>query len=190
MKILEDATVARTMRLYHVNQMVKIMFGFEFSGKTKASLMNQKIDQYDQKILQLLQEDARMSHAEIGRQVHLSQPAVSERIKRLESNQIIRGYKADINPKALGYDITAMIRVSTQQGRPYAQYVATCPEIVDCYTVTGEDGAVMRVLATDVEHLQRIINELNAFGSTSTAIVLTTHVTGKVIAVPHTAERN
>jgi Lrp/AsnC family leucine-responsive transcriptional regulator len=165
--------------------MVKITFRFEFSGKTEALLMNQKIDQYDQKILQLLQEDARMSHAEIGRQVHLSQPAVSERIKRLESSQIIRGYKADINPKALGYDITAMIRVSTQQGRPYAQYVATCPEIVDCYTVTGEDGAVMRVLATDVEHLQRIINELNAFGSTSTAIVLTTHVSGKSIAIPH-----
>ena len=70
--------------------------------------------------------------------VHLSQPAVSERIKRLESSNIIRGYKADINPKALGYDITAMIRVSTQQGRPYAQYVASCPEIVDCYTVTGK----------------------------------------------------
>ncbi len=146
--------------------------------------MNQKIDVYDQKILQLLQEDARMSHAEIGRQVHLSQPAVSERIKRLESAQIIRAYRADINPKALGYDITAMIRVSTQQGRPYAKFVQECPEIIDCYTVTGEDGAVMRVLATDVEHLQRIINQLNAFGSTSTAIVLTTHVAGKSIAIP------
>lgn len=147
--------------------------------------MNQKLDQFDKRILQLLQEDARMSHAEIGRQVHLSQPAVSERIKRLEANRVIRAYRADINPKALGYDITAMIRVSTQQGRPYADYVANCPEIIDCYTVTGEDGAVMRVLATDVDHLQRIINELNAFGSTSTAIVLTTHVSGKSIVVPH-----
>ncbi|MDY7539342.1 Lrp/AsnC family transcriptional regulator [Undibacterium sp. RTI2.1] len=146
--------------------------------------MTQKIDNFDQKILQLLQQDARMTHAEIGRQIHLSQPAVSERIKRLESAQVIRGYRADINPKALGYQITAMIRLSTQQGRPYAQYVADCPEIIDCYTVTGEDGAVMRVLATDVEHLQRIINALNAFGSTSTAIVLTTHVSGKTISAP------
>lgn len=146
--------------------------------------MNQKLDQYDQKILLLLQQDARMSHAEIGRQVHLSQPAVSERIKRLEANQVIRGYRADVNPRALGYNMTAMIRVSTQQGRPYAEYVAACPEIIDCYTVTGEDGAVMRVLATDVEHLQRIINELNAFGSTSTAIVLTTHVSGKALVAP------
>lgn len=146
--------------------------------------MNPKLDQYDQKILQLLQQDARISHAEIGRQVHLSQPAVSERIKRLEANEVIRSYKAEVNPRALGYNITAMIRVSTQQGRPYSDYVSNCPEIVDCYTVTGEDGAVMRVLATDVEHLQRIINELNAFGSTSTAIVLTTHVAGKALTVP------
>lgn len=146
--------------------------------------MNHKIDLYDQKILQLLQQDARASHAEIGRQVHLSQPAVSERIKRLEAAQVIRGYRAEINPKALGYNITAMIRLSTQQGRPYADFVAHCPEIIDCYTVTGEDGAVMRVLATDVEHLQRIIDQLNAFGSTSTAIVLTTHVVGKSISVP------
>lgn len=146
--------------------------------------MNQKIDNFDQKILQLLQQDARISHAEVGRQVHLSQPAVSERIKRLEAAGVIRGYRADINPKALGYQITAMIRISTQQGRPYADFVARCPEIIDCYTVTGEDGAVMRVLATDVEHLQRVINELNAFGSTSTAIVLTTHVAGKPISAP------
>jgi Lrp/AsnC family leucine-responsive transcriptional regulator len=150
--------------------------------------MNQKIDQFDQKILQLLQQDARISHAEIGRKVHLSQPAVSERIKRLEAAGVIRGYRADISPRALGYQITAMIRISTQQGRPYAEYVAACPEIIDCYTVTGEDGAVMRVLATDVEHLQRIINELNAFGSTSTAIVLTTHVAGKPISVPAVVE--
>jgi Lrp/AsnC family leucine-responsive transcriptional regulator len=150
--------------------------------------MNQKIDQFDQNILQLLQQDARVSHAEIGRKVHLSQPAVSERIKRLEAAGVIRGYRADINPRALGYQITAMIRISTQQGRPYAEYVAACPEIIDCYTVTGEDGAVMRVLATDVEHLQRIINELNAYGSTSTAIVLTTHVAGKPISVPKSLE--
>ncbi|MDE2428726.1 MAG: Lrp/AsnC family transcriptional regulator [Burkholderiales bacterium] len=142
------------------------------------------MDNFDRKILQLLQQDARISHAEIGRQVHLSQPAVSERIKRLEAAEVIRAYRADINPKALGYQITAMIRLSTQQGRPYAQYVADRPEIIDCYTVTGEDGAVMRVLATDVEHLQRIINDLNVFGSTSTAIVLTTHVVGKPITVP------
>ena len=150
--------------------------------------MNQKIDNFDQKILQLLQQDARISHAELGRQVHLSQPAVSERIKRLEGAGVIRGYRADINPKALGYQITAMIRISTQQGRPYAEFVARCPEIIDCYTVTGEDGAVMRVLATDVKHLQRVINELNAFGSTSTAIVLTTHVAGKPISVPRVLE--
>ncbi len=146
--------------------------------------MNAKIDHYDQKILSLLQQDARISHAEIGRKIHLSQPSVSERIKRLEANDVIRGYRADVNPAAFGYQMTAMIRISTQQGRPYAELVAAQPEIIDCYTVTGEDGAVMRVLATDVTHLQRLIDKLNRFGSTSTAIVLTTHVTGKAVSMP------
>ena len=143
-----------------------------------------KLDNYDQKILALLQHDARMSHAEIGRQIHLSQPSVSERIKRLESSNVIRGYHADINPDAFGYQMTAMIRLSTQQGRPYADFVSQQAEIIDCYTVTGEDGAVMRVLATDVAHLQRLIDKLNRFGSTSTAIVLTTHVSGKAVSMP------
>ena len=146
--------------------------------------MNAKLDGYDQKILALVQQDARISHAEIGRQIFLSQPSVSERIKRLESAGVIRGYHADIDPAAFGYQMTAMIRLSTQQGRPYADLVAEQSEIIDCYTVTGEDGAVMRVLATDVAHLQRLIDKLNRYGSTSTAIVLTTHVSGKVISMP------
>ncbi len=146
--------------------------------------MNSKLDNYDQKILAILQQDARISHAEIGRQIHLSQPSVSERIKRLESCGVIRGYHAIVNTAAFGYQMTAMIRLSTQQGRPYADFVAAQPEIIDCYTVTGEDGAVMRVLATDVAHLQRLIDQLNRYGSTSTAIVLTTHVAGKAVSMP------
>jgi len=146
--------------------------------------MSSKLDNYDQKILALLQQDARISHAEIGRQIHLSQPSVSERIKRLENCGVIRGYHADVKPEAFGYHMTAMIRLSTQQGRPYADFVAAQPEIIDCYTVTGEDGAVMRVLATDVAHLQRLIDQLNRYGSTSTAIVLTTHVAGKAVSMP------
>ena len=125
-----------------------------------------------------------MSHAQIGRHIHLSQPSVSERIKRLESSGVILGYHAKVNPAALGYQMTAMIRLSTQQGRPYADMVTAQPEIIDCYTVTGEDGAVMRVLATDVAHLQRLIDKLNRFGSTSTAIVLTTHVAAKAVSLP------
>jgi len=148
--------------------------------------MNYNLDAYDLKILALLQQDARMSHAEMGRQIHLSQPSVSERSKRLENSGAIRGYHADVNPAVFGYQITAMIRLSTQQGRPYADFVSELPEIIDCYTVTGEDGAVMRVLATDVAHLQRIIDKLNRYGSTSTSIVLNTHVAGKPLSLPGT----
>ena len=146
--------------------------------------MNSKLDSYDIKILALLQKDARTSIAEIGRQIHLSQPSVSERIRRLENSGVIEGYHAKVNPEAFGYHIVALIRISTQQGKPYVDFVTQQPEVVDCYTVTGEGGAILKVLATDVKHLQRIIDKLNKFGSTSTAIVLSIHVAGKAISLP------
>ncbi|AKJ69413.1 hypothetical protein ABW99_15505 [Pandoraea thiooxydans] len=144
--------------------------------------MNIKVDQHDRKILALLQQDARASHAEIGRRVHLSQPAVSERIKRLEAQGVIAGYRAIVDPAKLGYTIDAVIRIRAQAGRPYEAFAKARPEIVECHTVTGDDCAVLRVLATDVLHLQRIIEELNAFGSTSSAIVLSTQVSHKPIS--------
>jgi len=146
--------------------------------------MNLKLDNYDLKILAMLQQDARTSIAEISRQIHLSQPSVSERIRRLETTGVIQGYHAVVNPEAFGYQIVALIRISTQQGRPYVDFVTQQPEVIDCYTVTGEDGAILKVLATDVRHLQRIIDKLNRFGSTSTAIVLSIHVVGKAISMP------
>ncbi|MCB6184624.1 Lrp/AsnC family transcriptional regulator [Leeia sp. TBRC 13508] len=141
-------------------------------------------DNYDRKILAALQEDARMSHAEIGRRVHLSQPAVSERIRRLEQHGVILGYQARVDPTKLGYPITAVIRVASQRGRPYEPYVREKPEVIDCYTVTGEDCAVLKVLAQDIPHLQQLIEDLNQFGNTSTAIVLSTHVAAKPILPP------
>lgn len=146
--------------------------------------MNAKVDHYDRKILELLQQDARVSHAEIGRRVHLSQPAISERIKRLEAHGVIAGYRAWVDPAKLGYTIIAMIRVRAQAGRPYEAFARECPEIVECHTVTGDDCAVLRVLAADVHHLQRIIDALNTYGPTSTAIVLSTQVAHKPIQPP------
>lgn len=147
--------------------------------------MNQRLDSHDLKILAMLQKDARCSIAEIARKIHLSQPSVSERIKRLETSGVIQGYHAVVDPEALGYHIVALIRISAQQGRPYVDYAIRQPEVIDCYTVTGEDGAILKVLATDVKHLQSIIDQLNKFGSTSTAIILCVHVAGKAVSVPN-----
>jgi Lrp/AsnC family leucine-responsive transcriptional regulator len=146
--------------------------------------MEVKLDAQDRKILDLLQEDARISHSALGRVVHLSQPAVSERIKRLESAGVIESYRAHVDPAKLGYTITAMIRVQAERGRPYEKFVREAPEIVECRTVTGEDCAVLRVLATDVQHLQRIVEALNHFGNTSTSIILSTQVAHKPVRPP------
>lgn len=143
--------------------------------------MDSKIDASDRKIVELLQQDARIAHAEIGRRIHLSQPAVSERIRRLEASGVIGGYRAYVDPARLGYTITAMIRLRAGPGRPFERYVQERDEIVECHTLTGDDCAMLRVLATDVGHLRQIVDELNRFGSTSTAIVLCTQVAHKPV---------
>lgn len=146
--------------------------------------MNAKLDQYDFRILELLQQDARISHAEVGRRVHLSQPAVSERIRRLEASGVIAGYRTQVDPVKLGYAICAMIRVRARHHGEYEQFVRERPEVVECRTVTGDDCAMIRVLATDVGHLQSLIEALSRFGTTSTAIVLSTDVEHKPVRSP------
>jgi Lrp/AsnC family transcriptional regulator, leucine-responsive regulatory protein len=124
------------------------------------------LDAKDLRILETLQKDARTPLSEIGRKVGLSQPAVAERVRRLEQAQVIEGYHARVNPAALGYHLQAFIRVSQHQHR---------------HVVTGDDCAVLRVLARDVKHLEQLIVELNQFGSTATSIVLSSAVDGRVL---------
>lgn len=109
---------------------------------------------------------------------------MSERIKRLEAQGVIAGYRAWVDPAKLGYTITAMIRVQAQAGRPYETFARERPEVIECLTVTGDDCAVLRVLATDVQHLQSIVDALNTYGRTSTAIVLSTQVAHKPVGPP------
>src|ERR1700709_2546043 len=122
--------------------------------------MNPNIDHHDRKILELLQQDARVSHAEIGRRVHLSQPAVSERIKRLEVQGVIEGYRAWVDPAKLGYTITAMIRVQAQAGRPYEAFARERPEVIECLTVTGDDCLLHQAMAGNKHQIQGIIDAL------------------------------
>src|SRR6476661_5334561 len=100
------------------------------SWSTKGFAMKMEFDAMDAKILDILQADARTTLAEIGRRVHLSQPAVAERVRRLEAAGVIAGYHAQVNAAALGYGITAFIRVSKRSHQTPVEVVAAeLPEI-------------------------------------------------------------
>lgn len=117
--------------------------------------------------------DARLSIAELGRRVGLSSPAVAERLKRLEGEGVITGYRAEINPRALGLTLGVIIRIRPhpRQIADVAQLARDTPEVVECHRVTGEDCYVMTAYVRDVEHLEAVIDQFVAYGQTTSSIM-------------------
>ena len=141
------------------------------------------IDEIDWKVLKELQENARISFAELGRRIGLTTPAVIERVRKLEDAQIIIGYRAEINTAKVGLPITAFIRMSIS-GVDYSKIIAVAEkssEVLECHRGTGGDSFILKVAVADVEHLQHLIDRLVPFGITTTSIVLSSPVKSRVI---------
>ncbi|MER7006598.1 Lrp/AsnC family transcriptional regulator [Dactylosporangium sp. NPDC000555] len=137
-----------------------------------------RLDAIDQRIIALLQEDARSSYAEIGEKVALSAPAVKRRVDRLRSSGVIRGYTALIDPGAVGWTTEAFVelfctgRTSPQQIRAAAKRHAA---VVGAYTVSGEADALVHLRAMDMAGLEEALEKLRAepfVTSTRSMIVL------------------
>lgn len=144
------------------------------------------MDEPDWKILALLQANGRISYTELARQVHLSVPAVTERVKRLEAAGVIEGYTARVNPAAAGYPVTALIGITVPQPAK-AKFLAlldTIPEVVECHHVTGADSYVMRFVAVSMAHLEQLIGRINLYGETRTSIVMSTPLAPRGLARP------
>lgn len=133
-----------------------------------------KIDSLNWKILKCLQSNARQSNAEIGRQVGISSPAVSERIKKMEDAGVIRGYHAHISPIEAGYQLKAIITLRAFMGmlKPFLEKVKTYDEVLNCYRITGNENIVMEVVLKNQKHLESFIDQLIIYGETKTQIVL------------------
>ncbi|MEL6809838.1 MAG: Lrp/AsnC family transcriptional regulator [Bacteroidota bacterium] len=133
-----------------------------------------KIDALNWKILNCLQQNARQSNAEIGRQVGISSPAVSERIKKLEDAGVITGYFTVVSPFECGYQLKAIITLRAFMGKlkPFLSKVKTYDEVVNCYRVTGNENIVMEVVLKNQKHLETFIDQLITYGEVKTQIVL------------------
>ncbi len=132
------------------------------------------LDAYDTRILAELQADARLSLAELGRRVHLSQPAVAERVRKLEAGGVITGYRATVDLGALGYGIRALVRVGRTDYQRMVQLVDATPEILSAHNITGEDSWMLEIAVTDVAHLDTVVSRLCLLSETSTSIILKT----------------
>ena len=132
------------------------------------------IDDLNWKILKCLQVNARQSHTEIGRQVGISSPAVSERIKKMEDAGIIQSYNALVSPFEVGYQLKALITLRAFMGmlKPFLEKVKTYDEVINCYRITGNENFVMEVVLKNQKHLESFIDQLIVYGETKTQIVL------------------
>lgn len=137
------------------------------------------IDAIDRDIVNIIQTDGRISNAEIARQVGLAPSAVLERIRKLEERDVIRGYVSIIDPKQVGFGLTAFISVRTNDwGDGSDELLAQIPEVLEVHDVAGEDSYLLKVRASDPEDLARLLREklkaIPTVVSTRTTVVLTT----------------
>ena len=133
----------------------------------------QTLDRIDRRILTELSADGRMSLAELGRRVSLSPPAVAERVGRLERAGVITGYHAAIDPRALGYQLTAIVRVkpAARQLPRVPELAAQIPEVSECLRITGEDCFFIKVHLRSIDELSPLLDRFLQYGSTTTSIV-------------------
>lgn len=132
------------------------------------------IDKLNWMILKYLQDNARMSHVQIGKRVGISSPAVSERIKKMEDAEIIETYTTMISPLKAGYQLKAIITLRAFMGmlKPFLEKVKSYDEVINCYRITGNENIVLEVVLKNQNHLESFIDQLITYGETKTQIVL------------------
>jgi len=131
------------------------------------------LDTTNLRLIDELQSNARLSLAELGRRVGLSAPAVAERLARLEADGTVTGYRAVVDPRALGYSLTVVIRVrpAPRELKKVAELAQRTPEVIECHRITGEDCYFMKAHVRDVTHMEEVIDVFAVYGQTTTSIV-------------------
>lgn len=122
-------------------------------------------DDIDRKILDLLQRDARMTNAAIAAEVGLTAPSVFERIRKLEQRGVIRGYTINVDPATLGRPLTAFIRLTVAYDEKHAagvRVLSNDPDVLECYSVAGEDCFIVKTKVEDPAALEALINRIRS----------------------------
>ncbi len=150
------------------------------------------LDSYGRIILSELQENARISTAELARRVGLSPTATAERLRQMEENSLVRSYTIEIDRESLGLEVLAFIRMSCagQNYRRFIDYVQPLEEVRECHHLTGGDDFLLKVTTNNMANLEALIEALLAYGTPVTSLVLSSPVehrryavTGKLVTV-------
>jgi Lrp/AsnC family transcriptional regulator, leucine-responsive regulatory protein len=144
------------------------------------------LDSVNARILRALAEDPRLSMSALARRIGMSAPAVTERVQRLEQTGVIRGYRLDVDPAAVGLPIAAWVRVrpGPSQLTKTAELAAGMPEVVECHRITGEDCFLLKVHVAAVEALETVLDRFLLYGQTTSSIVQSSPVPPRMVPLP------
>ncbi len=147
---------------------------------------NKELDDLNVRILRELQGEPRLSMTELGRRVGLSSPSATERVRRLEGAGVIKGYRLELDPAALGLPVSAYVRVRPNPGQltRIAELARQIPQVVECHRVTGEDCFVLKVYIPAIDQLDRLLDMFLVHGSTTTTIIQSSPVPLRSVPLP------
>ncbi|WP_296264172.1 Lrp/AsnC family transcriptional regulator [Pseudomonas sp. UBA6562] len=131
------------------------------------------IDPIDQLLVNALMEDSRRSLKALAQITGLSAPSVGERLRRLEERGVLRGFTVDVDPRSLGYQLQAIVRIRPLPGRlqEVERHVVSTPEFTECDKVTGEDCFIARLQVRSMEQLDTVLDRLSLIAESNTAII-------------------
>ena len=138
--------------------------------------MADSLDEIDQSILIQLQDNARISMTELGKKIGLSTPATNERVKKLEDKEVIKGYRAIIDPEKINKSVTAFILFDTKQGKNFRDFCKEHPVVVECHRLAGQYSYLVKVVTESVKILEEFIDATLPYGEPSTLIKLSSVV--------------
>ncbi len=144
------------------------------------------LDTVNRRLLAHLQQDPRLTMSALARLVGMSSPAVTERVQRLERAGVIRGYRLDVDPAALGLPVTAWVRVrpGPRQLTKIAELAAGLPNVSECHRITGEDCFLIKLHAATIESLTETLDKILLYGQTVSSIVHSSPVPPRALPVP------
>ena len=146
------------------------------------------LDEIDAVLLTALQVDGRATVAQLSKRVHMSASAVTERLRRLEEAGVISGYRADVDPAKLGYDILAFLRLRYPSSNyaPLHRLLDATPEVLEAHHVTGDDCFILTVVATSMRHLEQINGRIGALGSVTTSVAYSSPIPARPVTATAT----
>ncbi len=135
-------------------------------------------DEKDQQLINALMEDSRRSLKALAQISGLSSPSVAERLRKLEERGVLKGYGVEIDPRAFGYQLQAIVRIRPLPGQLHEveRQIQATPQFTECDKVTGEDCFIARLHVRSMEQLDEILDHINVYALTNTAIVKKTTV--------------